>query len=233
MATKTQHITLERRHFEEVKHHLPEHTTWCANTVEKLLEKGFIQVSTVAEHAVAYQQGCDVVGQDANDLEYGGDVKLCSVRTSNYGCSYSAPVTNIHGKSGWLYVQVYERKQDKFYWFAIPREAYSHIPKTSNIEIPFELDGTPRRRNRCSINWWDYEQPDFKTMSIQGLTTQQLSKRGITPPSSVQLLTSLNQKLVQTQRRTRRPKIANNIFEDLFHVDYQDPDWAEFVNKVL
>jgi hypothetical protein len=54
---------------------------------------------------------------------------------------------------------VYEREQDKFYYFRIPHRAYSHISSSSNIEIPFELDGTPRKvpMRPVKVNWWLYE----------------------------------------------------------------------------
>jgi len=56
----------------------------------------------------------------------------------------------------------FERKYNKFYYFFIPYSSYAHIPKTSNIEIPFELDGTPRRKNKCKINWWSHEVKSFE-----------------------------------------------------------------------
>lgn len=219
MATKVQHNELEKNHFKALKPYLQTNTPWCERTLEELLDRGFIQVSTIAEHAVAAVQGCRVVGEDAYDLEYGGDVKLSTVRTSSYGQAYSAPVTNIYGKTGWLYVQVYERKQDRFYWFAIPREAYSHIPKTSNIEIPFEMDGTPKRVNRCSVNWWDYELSTFEEMAVQGLDPGQLPQQPI--------------KLAQApaKKKTRRAKIKN-IFDDLFYVDNTDQDFQDFLAKL-
>jgi hypothetical protein len=69
-----------------------------------------------------------------------------------------------------LRVQVYERKQNQFFYFAIPRRAYKNIPKTSNIEIPFELDGTPRRtpRRKVYVNWWRYEEDSWKDMALKG-----------------------------------------------------------------
>jgi hypothetical protein len=118
-----------------------------------MLGLGIIQVSTAVEHAVAQQTNTRVISEDARDLSDGSDVKTCTARTHNRGRSYGAPVTNIGGKTGSLRVQAYERMQDRFYLFLIPREAYRHIPPSSNIEIPFESDGTPRRRNR----WWQHE----------------------------------------------------------------------------
>ena len=143
------------------------------DTVHKLLNMGILQVSTAFEHALAEAGDHEVVSLDRGDLYRDGaysDAKLSSVRTSGYGKRYSAPVTNIFNKTGILRVQVYERKQGKFYYFAIPRRAYIDIPKTSNIEIPFELDGTPRRKptRKVYVNWWRYEVKTWNEMAVKG-----------------------------------------------------------------
>jgi hypothetical protein len=169
MATKLENIDLEIAHFNNFKQYIPGFDKCDPATVEHLLKLGIIQSSTAFEHALSTILGCTVVSEDANDLSNGGDGKTSSVRTYGYGKSYGAPITNISGKSGTLYIQVYERKKDQFYYFSIPNSAYSHIPKTSNIEIPFETDGTPRRINRSNVNWWNYEVnslEDFKNTLI-------------------------------------------------------------------
>jgi len=71
---------------------------------------------------------------------------------------------------------VYERKQDKFYYFLIPYSAYSHIPKTSNIEIPFNLDGSPKKINKCNINWWDYSKETFSEICAPVEESQEIIK---------------------------------------------------------
>jgi hypothetical protein len=170
MSTKLENLELDIAHFNNFKQNIPNFKDMDIKTVELLLNLGGLQVSTLWEQALATIIGCTVVSLDANDLSDGGDGKLSSVRTYNYQRSYGAPVTNISGKTGTLYVQVYERKQHKFYYFAIPYYAYCHITKSSNIDIPFSLDGTPRRRNSCNTNWWDYEVKDlldFKNIEIE------------------------------------------------------------------
>lgn len=164
MATKLENNGLEAAHFKQFSPYLKDSPFLNESTINFLLAKGCLQVSTLFEYAVADTIGCEVVSQDSNDLSNGGDAKLSSVRTSSYGTSYSAPVTGIYNKIGTLYVQVFERKQHKFYYFAIPHESYCRVPKSSNIEIPFESDGTPRRRNNSAINWWKFEQPGFIEM---------------------------------------------------------------------
>jgi hypothetical protein len=92
------------------------------------------------------------------------DAKFTCVRTSGYGKSYSAMVSGTRNKIGDLRVQCYERKLDQFYYFVIPYKMYKDVPKTSNIEIRFNLDGTPKRENNCRINWWDWEEASFEDM---------------------------------------------------------------------
>ena len=165
MATKLEHLDLEIAHFNNFKEYLPSYSSLCPTTLLKIAEMGLLQVSTAFEHALAQVSGHTVVSTDEADISDGSDAKLVSVRTSGYGRSYSAPVTNVSGKSGSLRVQVYERKQNKFYYFVIPWHAYCWIPKTSNIDIPFEMNGTPRRKNRCITNWWAYEVESFEMLS--------------------------------------------------------------------
>jgi hypothetical protein len=71
---------------------------------------------------------------------------------------------------------VYERKQDKFYYFLIPYSAYSHIPKTSNIEIPFNLDGSPKRENKCQVNWWEFSKTIFLEICAPVEESQEIIK---------------------------------------------------------
>lgn len=132
------------------------------------------------EHAIHKRGGIEkfnTVGKDYIDIS---DAKLISVRISSKGTNYSAPVTNIKKKRGLLRVVCYERKLDKFYYFLIPYSAYKHIPSSSNIEIPFNMDGTPRRINNCKVNWWDYEMDTFdKICVIDSQNLQNISLPGL------------------------------------------------------
>jgi len=119
-----------------------------------LLEKAISRVGSIVREST--------MGKDFADKS---DAKAVSVRTCSKGKAYSAPVTNIHRKKGYLRVMVFERKQDRFYYFMIPGYAYSHIASTSNIEIPFEIDGDPKRINKCDINWWNYEVDTFNDIT--------------------------------------------------------------------
>lgn len=171
MAKQLQHLNVEIEHFLNFQEFLPGMQKYCQATVKYLLaDLGIIEVSTACEKAVADVGGHAHVSKPRGDLYRNGkysDVKLSTARTYGYGKSYGAPITNIHNKTGSLRAQVYERKQKKFYYFVIPRRAYIGIPKTSNIEIPFELNGAPRRKplRKTRVNWWRYEVPNFITMA--------------------------------------------------------------------
>jgi hypothetical protein len=171
MATKLENLDLEIAHFDNFKKYIPGYEGLCKKTVEALLQLGILQVSTAFEQALSKVGGHEMVSADRGDLYKNGkysDAKLSTVRTKNYGRSYTAPVASIFNKTGALRVQVYERKQEQFYYFSIPRRTYIDIPKTSNIEIPFEMDGTPRRVNRSQVNWWKYEVDSFREMALKG-----------------------------------------------------------------
>lgn len=168
MATKLENLDLEVAHLNHFLHHIPGVDDFCRQTVESLTRLGVIQVSTAYEHALANVGGYEVVSLDSADLSDGPDAKLTTVRTSSRGKSYSAPVSDVHGKSGAMRVQVFERKFSAFYYLVIPNNAYSAIPHTSNIEIPFELDGEPRRKpkgRRTYANWWDFEVGSFEELA--------------------------------------------------------------------
>jgi hypothetical protein len=120
-----------------------------------LLEHAIHTVGDISKHNVA--------GEDFHDES---DAKLSSVRTSGKGKQYGAPITNLHRKAGYIRAAVYERKQDKWYFFLIPFSAYFHISKTSNIEIPFNMDGSPKKKNKCKVNWWDYHKETFAEICI-------------------------------------------------------------------
>jgi hypothetical protein len=158
MATLANNIDLEIAHFENFKNHVPKFKTWCDKTVRDMLKMGIIQVSTAFEHAVAKVGKLQVVSLNEMDWCDGSDGKLTSVRLRGRGKFYSAHVSNIKGKSGKLRVQVYERIQQKFYYFVIPHKAHSSV---TYLEIPFELDGTPIKKN----HWWGYEVKNFKDLA--------------------------------------------------------------------
>lgn len=160
MATKLSALPLELKHFYNIEPYLKNMLSIdpCDVTTEAYLSRGYFQVSTVYEDVMAYLAGCTVVSEDTHDLSNGADCKITTAR--KHGHSYSAPIKDIKNKKGTLYAMCLEPIQHKFYYFAIPKSSYCNIPAKSNIEIPFFMDGTPRRvpsRKLTYANWWDYE----------------------------------------------------------------------------
>lgn len=158
MATKLSNIDIEIAHFNNIKKYLPDSEKWCWNTVDHLLSLGLIQVSSAVEHAIANISGTTVVSENKYDLANGDEIKIATVRLRDRGKSYDAHISNTKGKSGNLKVQVYERKTQKFYYFIIPYRKYSKI---TYLEIPFNLDGTPKYKN----HWWDNEVKTFEDLA--------------------------------------------------------------------
>lgn len=134
----------------------PDETVKSREAMRQKVSDGVISLDGLMEHAVATRSGMTRIDATGYDLCDGSDCKLASVRTHNYGNSYGAPIRDIHQKQGGLRVAVYERILDKMYLFLIPPGEYSHIPRSSNIEIPFELSGHPRMYNNCTVNWWKF-----------------------------------------------------------------------------
>lgn len=132
--------------------------------MRRLVKDDLLQLGQLFEKALSQRFGLLRDSTCGRDFATGDDAKCVVVRWSNRGQTYSANVCNTHRKTGDLLVAVYERLQKKWYYFRIPHPAYRHVPKTSNIDIPFELDGTPRRQplrawhcGRPVNNWWQWE----------------------------------------------------------------------------
>lgn len=134
---------------------------FCKNKLS--INDALLPAGSLLEKAISIRKGITrhpTVGRDFVD---GSDAKSASCRWYSNNKSYGAPIHETFNKRGLLRCVIYERLQDKFYFFLIPRVAYEHIPKSSNIEIPFNLDGSPRRdapgvRN---VDWWQFEVKEF------------------------------------------------------------------------
>jgi hypothetical protein len=127
------------------------------------IEMVLLSTGSLLEAAISVAKGITRHATMGRDFVDGSDAKCSSVRWYSNFTQYGAPITNIHNKRGLLRCVVYERLQDKFYFFLIPHRAYANIPKTSNIEIPFHHNGDPRRNGERirNVDWWTFEVPDF------------------------------------------------------------------------
>jgi hypothetical protein len=163
MATLDIHKELEIAHFKNFKQYIPKFNRWCEKTISEMLEMGIIQVSTAFEHALANVGGFQVVSEAGRDGSDGSDAKLSSVRHRAQMTAYSAWISNTIGKKGKLRVQVYERIQNKFYYFVIPYKVHSTV---KYLEIPFDLSGNPSRITRNGKNkWWSCEVSSFNEVA--------------------------------------------------------------------
>jgi hypothetical protein len=168
MATKMCNLPLEIAHFRSFVEWLPRYKEMDPATIEILLEFGMLEVSTCYEHAIANYSGTTVISLDHADISCGSDAKLASARKNGRnGREYGANVSGIHNKTGDLLIQCYERSLDQMFWFRMPHKSYCYIPKSSNIDIPFYLDGSPRRVNDKRVNPWKYECGSFQEMCAE------------------------------------------------------------------
>jgi hypothetical protein len=163
MATLGSNVDLESAHFLNFCEYIPKFKSWCPKTVKSMLDMGIIQVSTAFEHALANIGQFKVVSEAGHDGSDGSDAKLSTVRYRARLTAYSAYVSNIKGKTGKLRVQVYERLENKFYYFVIPQELHSTV---TYLEIPFDLEGNPTRINKNGENkWWKCEVSSFEKLA--------------------------------------------------------------------
>lgn len=158
MATLDSHLELEIMHFENFKLYIPGYNEWCSKTVHQLLHMGAIQVSTAFEKALANVGGFTALSESGRDGSDDSDAKLVSARYHHSNTLYDGYVSNTAGKIGKLRVQLYERNHNKFYYFIIPKVAHSTV---KYLEIPFDLLGNPKRKNR----WWNYEVNSFEELA--------------------------------------------------------------------
>ncbi len=168
MATKDCTMDLDIAFFNEL--FLKAYPNACEITKKQskqMLADGVIQIETLFELSISKVGNLERKSVDGMDFLDWSDAKKTSARTYSYGNAYSAPVFQIHNKKGKLRVMCYERKKNKFYYFVFPKSAFKHIKSTSNIEIPFYMDGTPRRIPSRPVftNWWRYEVDSFEEMA--------------------------------------------------------------------
>jgi hypothetical protein len=166
MATTYNGISIEMKHFNQIRRYVPRISEMDQRTLDILIEMGALQVSTLLELAIANVGDLDVISADAHDLSDGSEVKMATVRTHRRGTSCGAMISNTKNKTGLIRAQVMEPTTEKFYYFTIPYDAHSKITGASNIDIPFHLDGTPRKDYKPKIlpNWWKFEVESFERM---------------------------------------------------------------------
>lgn len=189
MATTDKNKITEAAHIRNVRHHNSALQGLTDNQIDALIEQGSLQASSVFENALS--QASDglytVVGKDTHDFSNYDDGKTITTRRRSRFSSYSAPVKKFKNKVGGLRIQCWERALNRFYYFYIPYSVHSQV---TNIEIPFDRDGTPSRQNNAVINWWDYEVKTFEDLAK--ITVNPVAQRSQRNQDKFKQLFSLN-----------------------------------------
>jgi hypothetical protein len=175
--------------------------------MQKLVNDDILQFGQLFEKALEKQLKLIRESTAHKDFKEGEDAKCVVARTHSSGTAYGANVPKTHSKIGPLLVSLYERKQKKWYFFRIPNCAYSHISKSSNIEIPFELNGDPRRTN----HWWRWECSKFEHM----INPWPVESTEIKKKDSIMI----DDPVLLRKTVSRNAIPANNFFNQLFEFD--------------
>jgi len=137
------------------------------------VKKGWIFPGKIVEDGLIDKSGGNlkplinaIRSEDYNDYS---DAKYLSVCDDGNGHGYRASLgrSSLKNKKGALRIVVFERKQNKLYYFYIPRRAWK---KYKAIKITFDLKtGDPKDRGWVrkgeSHTWWNYEVDSFKELA--------------------------------------------------------------------
>ena len=131
---------------------IQEHQSDIGYSKEELL---YLNYEDLLEIAIAcVNKKISVVLGAGKDFCNEMDAKFSIARINSRGQRYSAGF-KCKLKKG-LYSVVYENNHDKFYFFVLP------AGYMQEIDIPFTLDGRPKRTNK----WWAYEVDTFEEMCL-------------------------------------------------------------------
>jgi len=171
-------------------------------------EMKLLSTGSLLEQAISTRKKLTRHNTIGKDFVDGSDAKSSSVRWMSNNKTYSAQIADIYNKKGLLRCVVYERLLDKFYYFLIPYEAYKHIPKTSNIEVPFNLNGTPRKNAKGikNVNWWQFEVSNFDAILADVANTFEFERVKKERLKQERKVLSLEKKALLKLLKTSSPK---------------------------
>jgi hypothetical protein len=176
MATTDEYVKYDIRFFEEFMRYL-DFDEADMNGLRKAVEMGLIQRDRLVELAISKIGKISMDSTTGQDLADTTDVKsvVSGIRNNDTsrGCwTHSFAVHKIANKNGPLRVVAYNKILDKFHYFFIPKEAYSHCKVVEIIVETFRgiynyeptFTGNPKKH----LKWWQYEVHSFEEMcSIQ------------------------------------------------------------------
>ena len=176
MATTDEYVQYDIRFFEEFMKYL-DFDEADMNGLRRAVKMGLVQRDRLVELAISKIGKIEMDSTAGQDHADGSDTKsvVSSIRCNHRhrgSWTHSFAVRKIANKNGPLRVVAYNKLLDKFHYFFIPREAYSHCKYT--VEIIVEqvngmydmpaFTGDPAKHRQ----WWQYEVRSFEEMcSIQ------------------------------------------------------------------
>jgi len=141
--------------------------------LKKLSKIGLIQRERLVEIAISNLSGIAMDSTHGRDHADGSDTKtvVSQMRNNNHSRGSwmnSFTIRNVKTKTGALRVVAYNKLQEKFHYFFIPKVAYGDT--VDQIEIVIEnvrgymnqpnFTGTPSTHRK----WWDYEVNTFEEL---------------------------------------------------------------------
>ncbi len=141
--------------------------------LKDFVSMGLIQRDRVVEMAIAKVGGHSIVSINGQDFCDGSDAKsvVSAARNNNIARGKwmnTFAVRRVQSKTGPLRIVAYNKYQDRFHYFFIPRAAYQHLK--GQLEICIEdytlWSGQPTFTGipNTSRKWWNYECRTFEEM---------------------------------------------------------------------
>jgi hypothetical protein len=127
------------------------------------VKKGALFPGFIVEQALIEKSGgllkANTNPKRTEDFDDYSDAKFLTVRERlNKGRCWcgmgSLSWDALKNKKGAIRLVLFERKQNRLYYFYIPRRAWRNY---KNIDIPFHLNGDPKDTN----HWWQWEVDSF------------------------------------------------------------------------
>jgi len=169
-----QHTTIEINQVAYLISYLSEiFSPYEVESLKKFTSRGLVDTSTLFEYIYSKIHDLEMVKAPTHDLicrKTGRKIeaKLRTPRFNSYGKSYGVNIeprskAGSHRKEGDIVSLVLEPMTRENYFFYIPEKEHQKVALTSNIEIPFNIDGTPRRiplKMKRLPNWWEFEKTE-------------------------------------------------------------------------
>ena len=174
MATTDNSVKYDIRMLEEIYTYLdiPKNEV---NNLRDLVKKGWLQMDRIVEEAMAKKGSFEMVSISGMDFSDESDAKSCvsSIRNNDKKrgtWTHSFEIRNITTKVGALRIIAYNKILDKFHYFYVPHNAYSHLKHSLSIiveqynrkaEEP-RWTGIPKKTRA----FWKYECATFEEMCL-------------------------------------------------------------------